>query len=655
MATTVASTSIPDDCHGTPKIAGLIEAIQKYRPVQTMQAHLQGLVPHEKVLCVVDILNVGQQQVPILESVKVSTIQLLAFLDPSTGAGQHVTENGTPQVPCDPALLAILPLILPATPSLSVHQLERSIAEASPVPCSSSSLTPLPRQREILVAGQQVAMPILIPDDDVLTAHEPMVPAMVELPRQSPFLEDICRSETSSASRLVTSRLPSPSPCPVGSPPCGPLLPEQTVNSPAIAASQPCSADPAVDQFPSPADSRAQAPPQSQSFPGLDHTLPPITHSMPGVVGSAPTVQSSLVSRDEAVTSSFHSDYPGRHLLSSPLHSAAPTAIARLAAIPTSHNPLSLDTAGLSYLSTGLLLHPSGPTLMQPVAGSAGPPLNMLSSTAQPPASKRRRITSLSSHIRSAERYFFKLQDDWVDNSRVSTALSEQGFYKTSDVPMFANGGCPAAIINELTIYCHTIDGPPDGRRLHNCLHSLVQQALVQNPHVYLMALAAMRTTNHLLISLPVPLIMFPGSGQCKFMDPTFPFVKFIEGKDEVPTTRILYSLGDARLRIGTSLPSKKEVKAWWDKYNGDLTGAGTLLPDEQFSTAQLFAGEFLAMRPQLIWYAEGNSSMPAHSTFAAQPIKFVKVRYVSVTQGKDLDFHYCLDRTYDEISQFLL
>ncbi|RPA88737.1 hypothetical protein L873DRAFT_1796494 [Choiromyces venosus 120613-1] len=158
---------------------------------------------------------------------------------------------------------------------------------------------------------------------------------------------------------------------------------------------------------------------------------------------------------------------------------------------------------------------------------------------------------------------------------------------------------------------------------------------------MYLIVLAAMRTTNHLLISFPVPLIMFPVSGQSKFMDRTFPFAKFIKGKDEVPAIRILYSLGDASLRIGTSLPSKKEVKACSDKYNGDLTVAGTLLPDEQFSTAQPFAGEFLAMRPQLIWYAEGNSSTPARSTFAAQPIKFVEVRYVSVTQGKDLDFDY--------------
>ncbi|RPA88505.1 hypothetical protein L873DRAFT_1796616 [Choiromyces venosus 120613-1] len=162
-----------------------------------------------------------------------------------------------------------------------------------------------------------------------------------------------------------------------------------------------------------------------------------------------------------------------------------------------------------------------------------------------------------------------------------------------------------------------------------------------------------MRTTNHRLISLPVPLIMFPGSGQSKFMDPTFPFAKFIEGKDEVPATRILYSLGDASLRIGTSLPSKKEVKGWWDKYNGDLTMAGTLLPNEQFSTALLFAGEFLAMPPQLIWYAEDNSPVPAPSTSAAQSIKFVMVRYVSVTPGKDLDFDYSPDRTYDEISRF--
>ncbi|RPA88386.1 hypothetical protein L873DRAFT_1935235 [Choiromyces venosus 120613-1] len=162
----------------------------------------------------------------------------------------------------------------------------------------------------------------------------------------------------------------------------------------------------------------------------------------------------------------------------------------------------------------------------------------------------------------------------------MSTALFEQGFYKSSDVPMFSSSGCPAAIINELSVYPCSTNGPPDEGRLHNYLHSLVQQELVQKPHVYLMALAAMRTTNRPLVSLPVPLIKSPGSGQSKFMDPTFPFAKFIEGKDEVPATPILYSL-DASFCIRTSLPGKKGVKGWWDKYNTDLTLAGTLLPDE--------------------------------------------------------------------------
>ncbi|RPA88418.1 hypothetical protein L873DRAFT_1796660 [Choiromyces venosus 120613-1] len=79
---------------------------------------------------------------------------------------------------------------------------------------------------------------------------------------------------------------------------------------------------------------------------------------------------------------------------------------------------------------------------------------------------------------------------------------------------------------------------------------------------------------------------------------------------------------------------------------------AGTLLPNELFSTAQLFAGEFLAMPPQLIWYAEDNIPVPAPSTSAAQPIKFVMVRYVSVTPGKDLDFEYWPDGTHNKISQ---
>ncbi|RPA88736.1 hypothetical protein L873DRAFT_1796493 [Choiromyces venosus 120613-1] len=251
-------------------------------------------------------------------------------------------------------------------------------------------------------------------------------------------------------------------------------------------------------------------------------------------------------------------------------------------AVPACHDPLSSDLSGLRGLSTGSLFHPYAPTLTQPTAGSASFPTNIPSLTTQqqPPASKRRCIESASSPSGIPERYFFNLRDDWADNSPMSTALFEQGFYKSSDVPMFASSGCPAAIINELSVYPCSMNGPQDEGHLHNYLHSLVQQELLQKPHVYLTVLAAMRTTNRPLVSLPVPLIKSPGSSQSKFMDPTFALAKFIEGKDEVPAIPILYSL-DASFCIRTSLPGKKGVKGWWDKYNTDLTMAGTCLPNQ--------------------------------------------------------------------------
>ena len=44
---------------------------------------------------------------------------------------------------------------------------------------------------------------------------------------------------------------------------------------------------------------------------------------------------------------------------------------------------------------------------------------------------------------------------------------------------------------------------PSDNLDPNEAFHTLLQQALVQSPHVYLTALAAMKTTNHQLISLP--------------------------------------------------------------------------------------------------------------------------------------------------------
>jgi len=192
-----------------------------------------------------------------------------------------------------------------------------------------------------------------------------------------------------------------------------------------------------------------------------------------------------------------------------------------------------------------------------------------------------------------------------------------------------------------------------DEYRLYNCVHSLVQQALVQNPRLYLTALAAMKTTNHRLISLPVPLLILPGSGQSRLMDPEFPFAKFIARNDEVPATRILYSLDDTKLHIGIDFLGKKEVKAWWDSCKGSLIEAKTRLRPKEFATLNLASGEFIAMPPQLLWSAERNIQTRLPTTPMAQPIKFVEVRYLSVTPKKELDFDYWPEGTYDEISRY--
>ncbi|RPA91064.1 hypothetical protein L873DRAFT_1795134 [Choiromyces venosus 120613-1] len=134
-------------------------------------------------------------------------------------------------------------------------------------------------------------------------------------------------------------------------------------------------------------------------------------------------------------------------------------------------------------------------------------------------------------------------------------------------------------------------------------------------------------------------------------MDPGFPFAKYIESEYTVPATRILYSLGDANIRIRSDLWSKEAVQGWWNKCGGNLEGAASTLPLEQFSTAELQGGQFIAMPPQLLWYLESDFPTSTTSSTAHRTSKFIEVRYISIMPNRELDFNYWSDGTYDEIS----
>jgi len=151
-----------------------------------------------------------------------------------------------------------------------------------------------------------------------------------------------------------------------------------------------------------------------------------------------------------------------------------------------------------------------------------------------------------------------------------------------------------------------------------------------------------MKTTSHRLISLPVPVITLPGSQGTKLMDSTFPFRQYIHSEKEVPVVRLLYSLHNATLRLGTGLSSKEKVEAWWTVSGGDLEIAAEQLQPEHFSAVSLHAGELIAMPPQLLWSVGADIFRGgSDDDMPAAECKFVKVRYISVTPDRELDFDY--------------
>ncbi|RPA93934.1 hypothetical protein L873DRAFT_1941310 [Choiromyces venosus 120613-1] len=275
------------------------------------------------------------------------------------------------------------------------------------------------------------------------------------------------------------------------------------------------------------------------------------------LVGSHISSPRRLGSR--AMTPVYHSFPP------SPFPSAALTVTPQLHTIHTYHDSPQARPSGSTGQSAGFVTIDPAPSPIDPTTGSAGLTSNSPSPMppAQPRARKCRYIDYTSGLDGISQPYHFKLPDNWADCSPIGPALHRDGFYKSTDVLKLADASCSAEILKELSVY-QRFTQPADNLCLDNCFHSLVQQALVQSPYVYLAALAAMETTNHRLISLPVPLIIFPGSPGSPLMDSTFPFAKYIQSDKKVPGTRLLYSLDDANIRIGTSSSTEEGLTGLW-------------------------------------------------------------------------------------------
>ena len=338
--------------------------------------------------------------------------------------------------------------------------------------------------------------------------------------------------------------------------------------------------------------------------------------------------------------------------LQSPPPSPPPAVMTQPRARPTSKKrPYSKCISGDNTLPVGDQTPAFDSDLRSP------PPLAPPAIIAQPPA---RPSTCQSPYIPGINilplSHIFSLPDNWADSSPIHASLLKRGFYNCPDVRQLADPEYNIAIHTQLNIF-NRMAKLPDHTETTYGFHTLLQQALVQHPRVYLTALAAMKTTNHRLISLPVPLIDCSSAGSY-LMDSTFPFEKYATSEKEVPGTRLLYPLNALTLHIGPSLSTPEIVGPWWAKSGGDFAIAAEPIDLQDGSAIRLQAGELIAMLPQLIWAAEANGpqddcSQDGRSCTSPVQSKIAEVRYISLTTDQMLDFDYWPTGSYDQISQW--
>ena len=242
----------------------------------------------------------------------------------------------------------------------------------------------------------------------------------------------------------------------------------------------------------------------------------------------------------------------------------------------------------------------------------------------------------------------FVFDKAWFTSNPVATAIDSDGFYIKAGLPQgLVPKVCEKAVARDLQAYFESYDLRGQ-HRYNNCFHSLVQQILVQDPIMYLIALGGMKVRNHRLISLPVAPLSFSPEHNSELMDPGFPFAKFLANKREVPAINILYTLENATLRIAPDSLTKEDVQNWWQKCGGDMKAAATQLPLAEFNTAKLKSGHIIAFPPQQPWYVERGP--PTRSG----KILMFEMKYISVDKGpeKRLNYSYWQEGTYEAISQ---
>ena len=381
--------------------------------------------------------------------------------------------------------------------------------------------------------------------------------------------------------------------------------------------------------------------------PGSDSSLPP--PPPPQSSSSTPAAPQSGVRPSLSAVSVVIPSRPRTGAAQSEPQAAPPPnepSSRTLTAVRRSHRgSVSGSGSGVQSTASSSRHLPTRRTTESARSQSTDPEADELSQS-EPPSKRRRHTEIVRSELTKPPLpKLFKLSLDWVHNTPVLHALLKDGFYTSTDVAQFGLPGCPKAMLDELNVYPDSTSWS-GGARLDNCYHSVIQQALVQNPHVYLAALAAMRTTNHRMISLPVAPLIFPPNRDSELQDPTFPFEMFLANELRVSATRLLFSVGKVDIGIAQGSRTKEEVKAWWEPCNGNLEEAADRL---KFNTAQLEAGEFVVCEPQQPWCL--YSSDPQSSPGRHRQIVIIEVRYIALNSKLQPDFNYWANGTFDDIS----
>jgi len=374
---------------------------------------------------------------------------------------------------------------------------------------------------------------------------------------------------------------------------------------------------------------------QSGVGPSLS-TISVVLHSSP-----PPTVRAQLFPVESAIV------IPGGSELDDalpPSHSSSPML---LSVAHTEFHPPGTCSSLQSTVSSSHTSSPHVPT--QCTTDSTRPQCKRAAtaSQVQPPAKKPRRSQIISAYTEMPPPVSFQLQKEWIGRTAVEHQIYQKGFY----VPQFGLRSCPEPMLDEINRYRRAISFA-GGTGLDNCYHSMLQQVLVQDPLVYLTALAAMKTTNTRMISIPVAPIIFPSDEKIELMGSDFPFAQFLANEHMVPATRLLYSVGKAEIRIANLAPTKEAVDQWWGECGGNFEEAARPLDLDMFRSCQLGCGEFVVFPPQQPWYVGSASVTSQRSPSADKENILLEVRYISITEENSPNFYESLQELYEEISR---